>query len=52
MALLDNSLHEIEQFLNESFLSHHVEIIRIDENLGFAGGNLQGLKHANGEYIA
>ncbi len=49
---LDNSLYEIEQFLKESCLSSHTKLVKVDENVGFAGGNLQGLKHANGEYIA
>jgi len=49
---LDNSLHEIEQFLNQSCLTSHAKLIKVDENLGFAGGSLQGFEHANGEYIA
>lgn len=49
---LDNSLYEIEQFLRESCLSSHTKLIKVDRNLGFAGGNLQGLEQANGEYIA
>ena len=49
---LDNSLHEIEQFLEGSNMSHHVKLISFDKNLGFAGANLEGLKRAGGEYIA
>jgi GT2 family glycosyltransferase len=48
----DGSLDEIRIFLNESLLAPVVKLIPLGRNLGFAGGNLEGLKHACGEYIA
>jgi len=48
----DGSLDEIRIFLNESLLAPVVKLIPLDKNLGFAGGNLEGLKHTFGEYIA
>lgn len=48
----DNSLHEIQRFLEKSSISSLVKLIPLNENLGFAGGNLEGLKYAEGEYIA
>jgi hypothetical protein len=30
----------------------YVKLVPLGENLGFSGGGLEGLKHANGEYIA
>ena len=48
----DGSVYEIQRFLEKSPISSHVKITLLDRNLGFAGGNLEGLKHAYGEYIA
>ncbi len=40
-------------FLKESPLAPVTKLISLDRNFGFAGGNIQGLKHAhNSEYIA
>lgn len=49
---LDDSLYEIKGFLNESSIGSLVKLIPLNKNQGFAGGNLEGLKHACGEYIA
>ena len=48
----DGSLNEIETFLRGSLLSSHVKLIPLKMNMGFASSNLEGLRHANGEYIA
>ena len=50
---LDNSVYEIQKFLKESPMAAFVKLIPLDKNSGFAGGNIQGLKHTNNsEYIA
>ncbi len=50
---IDNSPYEIQMFLKESPLAPVTKLISLDRNFGFAGGNIQGLKHAhNSEYIA
>jgi GT2 family glycosyltransferase len=49
---LDDSLYEIQRFLEESPIVPLVKVIPLDRNLGFAGGNLEGLKYAKGECIA
>lgn len=48
----DGSLYEIQKFLEESPLLPFVKLIPLGRNLGFAGGNREGLKHACGEYVA
>ena len=48
---LDDSLHEIRAFLKETAIAPPVKLISLNKNLGFAGGNLEGLKQASGEYI-
>lgn len=48
----DNSLFEIKKFLEKSAIASHLKLIPADRNLGFAGGNLEGLKHSKSEYIA
>lgn len=50
----DNSLYEIRSFLKGSPLTTLVKLIPLDRNLGFTGGNIVGLKHANADskYIA
>jgi GT2 family glycosyltransferase len=48
----DGSLDKIRSYLEESPLAIVVKLIPLDKNLGFAGGASEGLKHANGEYIA
>lgn len=51
-ASSDGSLYEIRRFLKESPLASIIKLIPCDRNLGFAGGNIEGLKYAQGEYIA
>lgn len=51
-ASSDISLDEIERFLKASPLSFSVKLIPLNTNVGFSGGNLEGLKHANGEFVA
>jgi len=48
----DNSLCEVQGFLEGNQSPPPVKLIPLKKNLGFAGGNLEGLRHANGEYIA
>ena len=48
----DGSLFEIQRFLKKSPMGPHVKLVPLGKNLGFAGGNLTGLKHASGEYVA
>ena len=49
---LDDSLYEIKEFLKETAIAPLVKLISLNKNLGFAGGNLEGLRYAKGEYIA
>jgi len=51
-ASSDGSLYEIRRFLEESPLASNIKLIPYERNLGFAGGNIEGLKYAQGEYIA
>ena len=49
----DNSLCEIQKFLKQNPIAASVKLIPLDENFGFAGGNIEGLKQTNNsEYIA
>lgn len=48
----DNSLYEINIFLQQSPLSARVKLIVLDKNTGFPGGNIKGLQCASGQYIA
>lgn len=48
----DNSLAEIDSFIRERPLGRSCRIVRLEENLGFSGGNAEGLRHAKGKYIA
>lgn len=48
----DDSLLFLKHYLNEIGFSGTTKVIASDTNLGFAGGNLEGLRHADGEYIA
>ena len=57
IVLIDNgssngSLIEIQKLLNESLITPLVKMLSLEKNIGFAGGILEGLKHATGEYIA
>jgi GT2 family glycosyltransferase len=49
---LDSSLKKINAFISNSPLVQKVSILSTDRNLGFTGGNIKGLNHALGEYIA
>jgi len=51
-ASTDGSLEKIRRFLGGSSLRSHVKLIPLKMNVGFAGGNIEGLKHSHGEYIA
>ena len=48
----DNTLKVIHQFLKKTSIKSPVKIIPITRNLGFSGGNAEGLRHASGNYIA
>ena len=49
---IDGSLNEIKKYLDRSSIAPFIKLISLNENAGFGGGNLEGLKHACGEYIA
>jgi len=48
----DHSIDEISEFLKENPDPSFAKFIRLGKNCGFAGGNIEGLHHAKGEYIA
>ncbi|HEY3277714.1 MAG TPA: glycosyltransferase family 2 protein [Syntrophorhabdaceae bacterium] len=48
----DNSRAEIDSFIRERPLGRSCRVVRLGENLGFSGGNAEGLRHAKGKYIA
>lgn len=47
----DNSLNQIKQYLGISSIAPRIKVIPLTTNIGFAGGNNEALKYANGEYI-
>ncbi|HAM49816.1 MAG TPA: glycosyltransferase family 2 protein [Nitrospiraceae bacterium] len=51
-ASSDDSLGEIRSFLQKSPFTGTVRIIPLEDNLGFAGGNVVGLRYTEAEYIA
>jgi GT2 family glycosyltransferase len=51
-ASLDNSLDEIMRFLKREPLDSITQLIPLETNTGFGGGNAEALKLAGGEYIA
>lgn len=52
VIIADNcSTDDSINFIKENFSDNRIRIVESDENLGFAGGNNLGLKHANGEFI-
>ncbi|MDO8444902.1 MAG: glycosyltransferase family 2 protein [Deltaproteobacteria bacterium] len=51
-ASSDDSLYEIQRFLKEHSEGFQIKLIPLDNNTGFSGGNVVGLKHASGEHIA
>ncbi len=46
------SLSEIQDVLKEMPTGPNFKLISLRQNTGFAGGNLEGLKHARGEFVA
>src|SRR5713226_7791996 len=51
IIVVDNGSTDLSvQFVEKNF--RHVRIIKLPENKGFTGGNLEGLKLADGEFIA
>lgn len=48
----DDSLQEIRRFLEKSNLYSISNIVPLNNNRGFTGGNIEGMKHARGEFIA
>lgn len=51
-ASCDGSLHAITQYLGKSWIAPVTRIISAGKNLGFAGGNNEGMQYAQGAYIA
>jgi hypothetical protein len=51
-GFIDGSLNEIKKYLDRSSIAPFIKLISLNKNAGFGGGNLEGLKHACGEYIA
>jgi GT2 family glycosyltransferase len=47
----DGSLNEIQRIMKKDS-TDSFKLISLNENIGFAGANLEGLKYFNGEYIA
>ena len=48
----DDSLDKIDSFIRSDKSAFTIKFIKLDSNLGFTGGNLEGLKHARADYIA
>jgi hypothetical protein len=48
----DGSLERLNQYSNKSPPSLLIKVISLSKNMGFSGGNSEGLKHANGNFIA
>lgn len=49
---LDRSLLVIEEFLRSSPMKRRTKIVPLENNFGFAGGNIEGLMRSSGEYVA
>jgi GT2 family glycosyltransferase len=47
----NNSQDKSLELLKSSYSDKRIKVIRSDTNLGFAGGNNLGYKHASGEYV-
>jgi hypothetical protein len=47
----DGSILEINEFLKNSRIISNTKLILLDKNLGFTGGNIEGLKYCSGKYI-
>lgn len=48
----DGSLDELRRFFESGSANYPFKLISLDRNTGFAGGNIEGLRHASGQYIA
>jgi GT2 family glycosyltransferase len=48
----DKSLELIETFLNGSLMKNRSRLIALNRNLGFAGGNIEGLRYVSGRHVA
>ena len=48
----DNTHAKIDKFLEEYVVKLPTQFIKLGENLGFSGGNVTGLQHAAGDYVA
>jgi GT2 family glycosyltransferase len=48
----DNSPGNLQSLIKEKAIEAFVKLYPLAQNLGFTGGNLEGLKHTSGEYIA
>jgi len=48
----DNTLKVIDEFLQKTSIKTPVKIVALKRNLGFSGGNIEGLRHTSGNYIA
>jgi len=48
----DNSLREIQEFLDKNLFDIPLKIITLQSNLGFAGGNIKALSLSESQYIA
>jgi|Deesub1362A_J573_1020465.scaffolds.fasta_scaffold00073_62 hypothetical protein len=49
-ASTDNSVSVVKELV--SSLDFPIKLIELSENTGFTGGNIEGLKHCSGKYIA
>jgi GT2 family glycosyltransferase len=47
----DGSPNDIQRIMKKDS-TDSLKLISLNKNIGFAGGNLEGLRHAKGEYIA
>jgi len=48
----DQSLDRIKKFTEQTSTATPIRVIQLEKNVGFAAGNVEGLKRAQGEYIA
>jgi len=51
-ASRDASLSGIHEWLQNNAIRSPASVVALGENLGFSGGNIEGLKRASGEFIA
>ena len=52
LIIVDNSSHDATINIIESLNMERVKLVSLQVNLGFTGGNIEGLKVAKGKYIA